>query len=385
VETSVYIHIPFCVRKCLYCDFVSYPEGKYSVEKYIGALSKELEMYPGLAARTVYIGGGTPTCIDLKYLDLLFDILYRHSDLKGCSEFSIEANPGTLTVEKLKCLSDAGVNRLSIGLQSWQDSILKMLGRIHSREDFVSNYLTARKLGFDNINVDLIFGVPMQSVGEWMDTIARVADLEPDHLSCYSLMIEEGTPFHRMLKNGLIKEIDQETDRDMYHFAVEYLYNKGYKRYEISNFAKEGKQCLHNITYWRNRSYIGIGLAAHSYIDGVRRWNTGDMEDYLRMLNEGVAPVGGSEKIDHNTGMFETIFLGLRMTDGVMFEDFRERFGVDILGVYSRQIETLQKKGLINVKHDRFCLTDKGIDLSNRVFGEFMDNCQKDIDKKKGQ
>jgi oxygen-independent coproporphyrinogen-3 oxidase len=385
VETSLYIHIPFCVRKCLYCDFESYPEGKYSVDKYIDALIREFGMYPGLAAKTVYVGGGTPTSIDRKYLNRFFDGLHRNTDLADCEEFSVEANPGTLTHDKIRCLLDAGVDRLSIGLQSWHDSELKMLGRIHSREDFVSNYEMARKLGFDNINVDLMFGIPMQRMEEWKATLAGVVDLEPDHISCYSLMIEEGTPFHRMIESGLIKEIDQEDDRDMYRYAVEYLDEKGYKRYEISNFAKEGKQCLHNITYWRNQSYIGIGLAAHSHMDGVRRWNTSDMATYLDMLNEGVVPVGGSERIDLGTGIFETIFLGLRMTDGVMFEDFKERFGLDILTVYSRQIKMLQKQGLVDVKHDRFCLTDKGIDLSNRVFGEFMDNYQKDIDKKKGQ
>jgi oxygen-independent coproporphyrinogen-3 oxidase len=372
MEISLYAHIPFCTSKCHYCDFVSYAGQEDRIGEYIKALSKEMELRAGFKVKTVYIGGGTPTCIDRIYLENIFSGLYNNFSMENCAEINIEANPGTLSKDKLDCLKGLGVNRLSIGLQSWHEGELKRLGRIHGRNEFVTNFREARKLGFDNINVDLMFGIPGQDLNGWRVTLKEVTDLEPEHISCYSLKIEEGTTFYRLVGMGLMEEADQDLDREMYHFAVDYLAAKGYRRYEISNFAKKGRECLHNMTYWENKPYIGFGAAAHSYVNGVRTWNTSDLNEYCDLLEGGVVPERGREEITRDMEIFETIFLKLRTARGILFNEFCSRFGFDIREAYGKQIENLKGKGLISVTEKGISLTSRGMDLSNMVFSEFM-------------
>lgn len=372
MECSLYVHIPFCIKKCHYCDFVSFPGMEDMQEDYVKALLAEMEMYRGRTLRTVYIGGGTPTCMDPTFVSRILEGIGLCFDTSRCVEASIEANPGTLSEEMLICLKERGIKRLSIGLQSWDNSELKVLGRVHDREDFVQSYRRARRKGFDNINIDLIFGIPGQTMESWSKTLEAVTDLRPEHISCYSLKIEEGTEFHRMLSEGVIQKPDPDLDRDMYHYAVEYLGNKGYGRYEISNFAQKGRECIHNLAYWDNRTYVGVGAAAHSYDGGVRRWNTADIHRYCNMLKKGLPPVEGSETLSADEEMFETIFLKLRTRWGVSFREFERRFGEDIRTLYGEQLKGLQRDGLIETDGRGLWLTPRGIDLSNRVFVQFL-------------
>ncbi len=372
MQKSLYIHIPFCIKKCRYCDFVSYTGLRYMETGYADALLEEMKLYRGQCLRTVYMGGGTPTCLDPTLLSGIFDGINQCFDTKGCTEISIEANPGTLSEQMLSSLKKSGVNRLSIGLQSWNPEELELLGRIHGREEFIQNYEKAREMGFDNINIDLIFGIPGQTLNSWSRTLQAVADMAPQHISCYSLQIEESTGFHRMLAQGKLPQPDPDLDRDMYHYAVEFLADKGYKRYEISNFALEGRECVHNLAYWNNQPYIGIGAAAHSFSDGIRKWNTSDIFRYCSLIKEGRPPVEGREPFSIENGMFETIFLKLRTRWGINYRQFEERFGTDIRLLYKEQLERLEDDGLIQTGQEGFVLTSKGIDLSNTVFVQFL-------------
>jgi oxygen-independent coproporphyrinogen-3 oxidase len=374
MEYSLYVHIPFCVKKCIYCDFVSYAGRGPMQEAYVNALLDEMRLCGGGAVRTVYIGGGTPTCLEAGLLSRVLEGIDSLFDTTHCIEKTVEANPGTLSREVLTVLREGSINRLSIGLQSWHPAELKTLGRIHDRGSFLQGFDGARGAGFDNINIDLIFGIPGQTIKSWGETLEAVAALSPEHISCYSLKIEEGTPLYRMVSQGVLKEVDPGLDRDMYHYAVGFLRDRGYDRYEISNFAKKGRQCMHNLAYWDNQPYIGIGAAAHSYRDGVRMWNTPDLDRYCTMLAGGQMPVEGSETLSTETGMFETIFLKLRTARGIDFGDFERRFNNDIRALYGRQIDKLKADGLIEVGEEGLWLTSRGIDLSNSVFVEFLIN-----------
>ena len=372
MEYSLYIHIPFCKKKCHYCDFVSYPGLNHMEAGYVNALLMEMKLYRGKRLKTVYIGGGTPTCIDPALISRILEGVGECFDTTGCVETSIEANPGTLSRGVLVQLKKSGIDRLSIGLQSWNPDELMTLGRIHGRQSFIQNYQLAREIGFDNINVDLIFGVPGQTSDSWRNTLKAVTALSPEHISCYSLIIEEGTEFYRMIKDGALSEPDPDLDRDMYHYAVKFLKDRGYDRYEISNFAQKGRECVHNLACWDNRPYIGIGAAAHSYTDGIRRWNTPDIFRYCRLLEQGRSPAESSEAISDQTRMFETIFLKLRTAQGIDYRQFQQEFGTDIRLLYKGQLDRLEEKGLVEMGEESLRLTSKGIDLSNSVFVEFL-------------
>lgn len=372
-DYSLYVHIPFCIKKCNYCDFVSYSGLEARHGDYTKALLAEMGLYRGQRLRTVYIGGGTPTCMDSIYVSRILKGIGHFFDISCCKEMSIEANPCTLTEEMLLCLKENGVNRLSIGLQSWNPRELNTLGRSHSVRDFLKSYTMARELGFDNINIDLMFGLPDQTMNSWGNTLRRVTDLNPEHLSCYSLIIEEGTKLHSMIKKGLLREPEPELDRAMYHYGVNYLLNKGYNRYEISNFAREGKECIHNLSYWNNSPYIGIGVAAHSYSDGIRRWNTKDIYKYLNMLKTNQPAAEGFEQLSPKERIFEAIFLKFRTPQGINFEEFEQRFGKDFRNLFGEQIARLKNNGFIETNGENLWLTPKGIDLSNSVFIEFLE------------
>lgn len=347
-----------------------------TVPEYFNALNNEISSYSdmlqGFTVKTVFMGGGTPSYVDSKYMHPLMSSLNRHMNIEGDAEISIETNPGTLTEKKLSVYREAGINRLSIGLQAWQNSLLKYLGRIHNIEDFITNYKLALKAGFNNINVDLIFGIPGQSIKDWTDTIDNISQLDITHLSCYSLKIEEGTPFGLQLEKGKLKAVEDELDREMYWLAIEKLRNNGFKQYEISNFAREGYECRHNLVYWNAEEYVGFGAGAHSYFNKKRFNNVGDIHRYSSLINNNESTIENVQAIDEQDSMSEYMILRLRLVEGVLSKDFEQRFGVALSTKYSKQIERLVSSGLADFNGNKLRLTQKGLDLANQAFVEFI-------------
>lgn len=365
---SLYVHIPFCLKKCLYCDFNSYTNSNLQYD-YIKALEKELLSIDKKNFETIFIGGGTPTILSVQNLRHLLKLLVKFN----AKEFTVECNPGTLTKEKLELMKEFGVNRLSIGLQAWQDTHLKTLGRIHSREQFLDNFNLARQIGFQNINIDLMFGIPNQTIQDWRETLDQVLQLKPEHLSCYGLIVEEGTPFHELYEAGTYSLMEEELEREMYYQTVDLLEQHGFTHYEISNFALEGFECKHNMTYWRNEEYIGIGAGAHSFQSHFRFSNALRVEDYIARAESGAtALIVERIPVSLEDEMAEYMFLGLRMLEGVRGKDFSDRFGVQLSSVYGSELRELQQLQLLHVAEDGYALTAKGIDLSNQVFIRFL-------------
>ena len=371
-KISLYIHIPFCVRKCLYCDFPSFSGMESVFDDYVRMLCREIDEtysdYRGMEVKSIFVGGGTPSVLPPALLGRISDKIFSRFDVDSKAEITIETNPGTLDAKKLGEMKSMYFNRLSMGLQAWQDRLLKKLGRIHTADEFETNFLQARDAGFKNINVDLMFALPAQSLDDWQETLEKVMKLRPEHISAYSLIIEEGTPFFDMFDRGELKETDEVTDRKMYYLAKEMLSDKGYKQYEISNFAKEGFECYHNKVYWRTEEYQGFGLGAHSYAGGVRFHNTYDMKEYLR--GEGLRL--DKEFLSLQEKQEEFMFMGLRMNEGVSETEFLRRFGESMDSVYGDEIKELISEELLVKKDGRLSLTDRGVDISNSVFEKFI-------------
>ncbi|MDI3481156.1 MAG: hypothetical protein PWQ97_811 [Tepidanaerobacteraceae bacterium] len=372
-EISLYIHIPFCAKKCYYCDFNSYVAPEL-VPSYLEALKKEILLYRHIKQpiKTIYIGGGTPTVLTEKDLEALIDCVARHFHIKSGAEFTVEANPGTLTRRKLLALKTLGVNRLSLGLQAHQDRLLKALGRIHSAIEFEECLKKSREAGFDNINVDVIFGLPGQTVSDFIETLEYITAFLPEHISCYSLTIEKGTKFYEMREKGLLQLPSDEEEREMYHKAVEYLTHRGFIHYEISNFAVPGRMCRHNISCWKYEDYLGLGAGAHSFMQGRRFYNHPSPLDYIRSISQNMLPVENMEYLDIMEQRAEFCFLGLRLIEGLDKQDFKRRFGKDIHEVYGAAIQKLSSTGLVEEDGERIKLTPKGLDLANEVFVEFL-------------
>ncbi|MDO4531488.1 MAG: radical SAM family heme chaperone HemW [Bacillota bacterium] len=373
---GLYIHIPFCRQKCLYCDFPSFAGKEGLMQGYVDALTKEIEKrareYADRTVVSVFFGGGTPTTLTIPMLQQLMEALWKNWRVEAGAEITTEANPGTLNREMAEALREMGFNRLSMGVQAWQNHLLKELGRIHTIEVFQENYRAVREAGFQNVNVDLMFALPRQTMEEWQETVKNIVSLSPEHLSAYSLIIEEGTPFFDKYKRGELLPAEEELDREMYHWAVEYLNEIGYEQYEISNFAKKGKQSRHNRIYWQAEEYLGMGLGAHSYLDQERFHNGYDLEEYIRAAGEGSLLKEEAESISEADAMAECMFLGLRLTEGISFARFRQRFGKEMKEVYGRQIEELTETGLLEEAADGVHLTKRGIDISNLVFEKFL-------------
>ncbi len=380
---AFYIHIPFCKKKCNYCDFVSIAtdctdkdtdytddthchseqseESQDYIDRYLQALAKEIDLsvpstlYP--LPSTFYIGGGTPSVLSEKQIDFLLKRLFSNLPKLENSKFEItyEINPESITEQKLKTLKDYGINRLSIGLQSFDDKILKFLGRVHTVKDFLRCYKSARKIGFENINIDLIFGIPKQTLKDWQKTLTEAITLNTEHISIYNLTVEAGTNFY---KNGIT--VDDDLSADMFQFAIKYLKKNGYHHYEISNFSKSGFECKHNINYWKNGEYLGFGLGAVSYIKGKRIKNTENLTDYLNgKFRSDCEELNSEQKIS------EDLMLGLRLTDGMEISDnTKEKF--------SARINNLKNAGLLKEQNNFLKLTDKGIMFANCVFREFL-------------
>ena len=378
-ELELYIHIPFCVKKCAYCDFLSGPASNQQIEEYVQALIEEIRYYKEFVKKyevsTVFWGGGTPSLLTGEQMKALMETLGQTFFIRQNAEITMEANPGTVTVEKLLACQKAGINRISFGLQSVNNEELKMLGRIHTYEEFLESYEAARKAGFQNINVDLISAIPKQTVSSWEQTLQTIISLQPEHISAYSLIVEEGTPFAKLYGEGCELEHllpSEEEERRMYERTEELLQEAGYHRYEISNYAKEGDECQHNLGYWERKEYLGLGLGASSLIEETRFHNIETMEEYLRDAKNPILLRREQEKLDRQEQMEEFVFLGLRKIRGIQEEKFAEMFGEDIWDCYGKNLERVIKEGLLEREEGVLRLTRKGIDVSNYVFYEIL-------------
>ena len=394
---ALYVHVPFCLSKCPYCDFNTYQGIEGLMVPYAKALSQELTLWGrvlgGPRINTVFFGGGTPSYLGPASLGRVMETISSSFELSKGAEVTVEANPGDLTPDTLAGLKSIGATRLSIGVQSLDDGLLKLLGRRHSADEALAAHSAAREAGFDKVNLDLIYGLPGQTLGQWQDTVESAAEAAPGHLSLYALTLEEGTPMEQWVRRGTLPEPDPDLAADMYELASERLARAGYVRYEISNWALSGHESLHNKAYWLNLPYLGVGPGAHSRLGCRRFWTVKPPRDYIRLAEQwrtdsvGVAKpavriddallgsvltVDGWEEIPPELDMAETMILGLRLTDGVDVEAFKDRFSADPFQLYGAQIDTLTGQGLLESSGGRLRLTDKGCLLSNRVFVEFL-------------
>ena len=384
---GLYIHIPFCKRKCEYCDFKSYAGKEELVDEYIKWLKYEVkEVGEGnrldyennldklAIVKTIYIGGGTPSLIDSKYINEILEVVKQNYTLENDLEITIEVNPGTVNQEKLEQYKKSGINRLSIGLQSTHDRLLKKLGRIHNYEEFLNTFELARKVGFENINVDLMLGLPEQSIEDLKESVEEIIKLNPEHISVYSLIVEEGTPFYKKLEENELELPKEEIERKMYWTVKQELEKAGYIHYEISNFAKAGFESKHNLSCWNQEEYIGFGTSAHSYTNNVRYSNIDSMEEYIdNFKKESEADnFVFHEKQNKDSKMKEFMMLGLRKIEGVSIKEFKNRFTLNPIFVYRKELEKLVTEELIEIDGDKIKLTNKGLDLANLVWEEFI-------------
>lgn len=381
-ELGIYIHIPFCAKKCYYCDFISYPNMKEKQKEYIEAVKKEIQSYnlENYNVTTIYIGGGTPSYIKSEYiveiLELLKNKLKANETKFENMEITIEVNPGTVTKEKLLDYKKAGINRLSIGLQSANDRLLEQIGRIHKYQDFLQTYNLARNVGFENINVDLMLGLPNQSIEDLKESIENVIDLQPEHISIYSLIVEEGTKLYKQIETGELQLPEEELEREMYWYTKSKLELAGYKHYEISNYAKPKRESKHNSNCWEQKQYIGIGAAAHSYLNNVRYCNVSNLEEYISNMAKSEADFEDKYIVNERQNLEdrknEFMLLGLRKIDGVSISKFKERYVENPIFKYRDSLEKLVNDGLVQIDGDVISLTNKGLDLANIVWEEFI-------------
>ena len=373
-KIGIYVHIPFCKKKCDYCDFISYCGKDDLIEKYVDSVKKEIDHVKIKSEiTTIYIGGGTPSYIDSKFIVQILEKI-KEKNVAQDAEITIEVNPGTVTQEKLQDYIDCGINRISIGLQTTNDELLKQIGRIHNYEQFLETYKLAKKVGFKNINVDLMLGLPNQRIIDLKESLENVLRLAPKHISVYSLIVEEGTPIANKIKNGKLKLLDDELERDMYWYVKNTLELNGYKHYEISNFAKKGYESKHNMNCWNQMEYVGIGTAAHSYRDITRYSNTEDIKEYIKNVQKGEFE---KNRIIHEIqkeedSKKEFMLLGLRKIDGLKISEFKNKFGDNPIYLYRNELKKLSDEKLIIIQDDNIRLSNKGIDLANLVWEEFV-------------
>ena len=365
-EVNLYIHIPFCKKKCFYCDFISYPNKDDYIEEYIDTVIKEYSNYKAeeYIIKTVYIGGGTPSYIDSKYIVKLL----KEINLEKADEITIEINPGTVTKEKLINYKNSGINRLSIGLQATQDTLLKEIGRIHTYNEFLNTYNMAREVGFKNINIDLMLALPKQHIEDLIQSVKKIIELNPEHISIYSLILEEGTKMYDMVNKQKCTLPKEDEEREMYWAVKNILEKNGYNHYEISNFAKNGYHSKHNIDCWNQKEYIGIGAAAHSYLDNRRYSNLGNIEEYIKNYHDKEI----HEIQDKISKQKEYMILGLRKLDGIYISEFELKFNENPIYLFRNELNKLVNLELIEIDLNNIRLTDKGLDLANIVWEEFI-------------
>lgn len=377
---GIYIHIPFCIRKCAYCDFLSFASEENARKGYIQSLISEIRKWEDAERwhiTSIFIGGGTPSVLKKEETAGILEAVYNRFQVDDDAEITTEANPGTLTKDKLYAYREQGINRLSLGLQSVHDQELKLLGRIHTYEDFLKGFHMAREAGFSNINVDLMSALPGQTVDSWRESLIKILRLKAEHVSAYSLIIEEGTPFYeKYAEDARLRDLGEdcrilpteENERSMYYETRRLTGEYGLEQYEISNYAKPGYECRHNQAYWLRQDYLGFGLGASSLIDNVRFRNTADLKEY----SQGLFEKEEREVLSVQEQMEETMFLGLRMKDGVSMETFEKVFHTPFSAVYGKTVLDLKKEGLVQTEEERLFLTEKGFDLSNYTLAQFL-------------
>ena len=388
-QFGIYIHIPFCRQKCFYCDFPSFAGRESRIDSYLTALEQELllgknklleqsageEICDGngrLLPATIYIGGGTPTVLSEEQLKKLLSAVQRHIAVEAAWEFTVEANPGTLNSEKLRLLRAAGANRLSIGVQSFDDSCLKAIGRVHNAGEAAAAVELADKLGFGNISLDLIYGLPYQPLSKLQESVQTALSLPIRHISVYGLQIEEGTAFASMAKMGKLHLPDDDAVEKMYDYIAEALPQSGYLRYEISNYSQKGYESRHNLSYWQDVDYLGFGSGAHGYWQGIRYENPRNIDKYMEIVQSGALPAAVEERLDRKSHIEEFCFLGLRTAEGLDDKTFRQKFGAGLREVYGNVLDSLVDKGLLKSTNRGIALTDLGMKYGNQVFGEFL-------------
>lgn len=376
---SVYFHIPFCEHICHYCDFNKVFLQGQPVDKYLQALEKEMIMtqslYPTNDLQTIFVGGGTPTSLNEQQLFRFCESINKNLPMNGELEFTFEANPGDLTKGKLQILKDAGVNRISLGVQTFNEELLKSIGRVHLVKDVIRSISNAKEMGFKNINIDLMYGLPGQTMNDLKETLYESFNLGITHFSGYSLIIEPKTVFYNLMKKGALPTPGEDVEADMYELLMEEMEKNGFKQYEISNFSKPGFESMHNLTYWNNEEYFGFGAGAHSYINGQRRSNVGTIKKYINLIMEGDLPVLEQNVISKIEKMEEEMFLGLRKTDGVSISNFLDKFGYNPLTLFDKEIKRLTSIGLLECSKENIYLTKKGRFLGNEVFQSFLGVC----------
>ncbi|MDQ0339610.1 oxygen-independent coproporphyrinogen-3 oxidase [Caldalkalibacillus uzonensis] len=374
---SVYIHIPFCQHICPYCDFNKYVLKGQPVWHYLEALVQEMnltfEQHPPQEIRTIFVGGGTPTALNPEQMRFFLEAVARYVQPQApCVEFTVEANPGTVNEDLLQVMKEGGVNRLSFGVQSFDRGLLKKLGRIHTTEDVHQSLALARKQGFNNLSIDLMFGLPGQSVDMFREDVEQALKLDVPHLSAYSLKIEPGTHFHRLHEQNKFHLPPEDEEATMYELLIKRMTESGYAHYEISNFAYTGYESRHNLTYWRNEEYYGLGAGAHGYVQGVRHVNAGPVHEYIEKVAREGLPRVEVHPVSKQEAMEDMMIMGLRTKEGVSRLVFRERYGLKLEDHFGRQLDQLQAKGLITTDGERYWLTEKGLFLGNEVFAAFI-------------
>jgi oxygen-independent coproporphyrinogen-3 oxidase len=387
-KLSLYFHIPFCLSKCYYCDFNSYAGLSWLIPQYVDTLEKEMQLYAKaiwqFEVKTIYFGGGTPSLLFRESISRILKTCSKVFNTSPNLEVTLETNPGTVEQSFLTELKESGVNRLSLGVQSFSDNELRLLGRIHSANEAREAFFMARQAGFENINMDLLYALPRQAIGNWQNNLVEAIKLNPDHFSLYPLTLEPGTPLANAVTSGSLPKPDADLAADMYLLALDKLAQEGYSHYEISNWALPGKLCHHNITYWKNEPYLGFGAGAHSHLDGYRWVNVSSPVEYVKhlaSLKTKLSPrpysnspwVDNIENIDRDLEIAEAVILGLRLEDGVNLTDFAHRFGVELYSIYQQQqINELVELGLIAKNQHGIKLTTKGKLLGNEVFSRFL-------------
>ena len=379
-ELGIYIHIPFCKQKCYYCDFVSYANKEEKIQEYIECLQKEIEMesekYKNeeYEITTIYIGGGTPSFIDASYIERIINTIKQNYKLYENPEITIEVNPGTINEEKIRKYKDIEINRISIGLQTTKDNLLKQIGRIHTYEEFLNCYKIVKKIGIDNINVDLMLGLPNQTLGDLKESLIEVINLKPNHISLYSLILEENTILEKMVSQNMAKLPEEDLEREMYWTTKDILEENGYIHYEISNFSKKGYESKHNLNCWNQKEYLGFGVAAHSYIKNKRYCNTNNIEEYIKNVQNGKILNNRTiceiqNKIEEQK---EYMLLGLRKIQGIDIQEFKNKFIDNPIYIFHKELEKLVKEELVEIDLNQIKLTSKGLDFANLVWEEFI-------------
>lgn len=374
---GMYIHIPFCHQICHYCDFNKVFFDNQPVDEYIESIGQELQLMKeeGIqfsTLETVFIGGGTPTSLSAQQLGRLLEVIGQYVDIPSLKEFTTEANPDELTTEKLRVLKSGGINRLSIGVQSFDEALLKKIGRTHNAEDPVRVINEAREVGFTNISIDLIYGLPGQTIQQWQETLDQALALDLEHYSGYSLIVEPKTVFYNLMNKGKLPLPGEDAEAEMLAMLIEQMEKAGQGQYEISNFSKRGKASMHNLLYWQNEAYAGVGAGAHGYLGGVRYSNVGPIKHYMAALDEGKRPVYQTHLVTDIEAMEEEMFLGLRKKSGVSASHFEQKFGRSLAEVYGETIAALIEQGLLEAKTDGFKLTEIGLFRGNEVFQQFL-------------